>query len=124
LTGVYQGDNLTPLLFILVFQAAMESLKLTNECKEIVKPRYKYFPNTLTNKLRGRLTGQNTSAKEKEFAHWLSLYVNDSAFILLTREDTAKTVNLTLNHRKRFGLQMHTGKSSKKSKSEVLFVLY
>ena len=48
LTGVHQGDNLDPPLFVLVFQAAMESLELTNECKDIVKPRYKYLPNMLT----------------------------------------------------------------------------
>ena len=35
LTGVHQGDNLAPLLFILVFQAAMESLKITRQRKEI-----------------------------------------------------------------------------------------
>ena len=33
LTGVHQGDNLAPLLFILVFQAAMESLETTRQRK-------------------------------------------------------------------------------------------
>ena len=50
------------------------------------------------------------------------LYVDDSAFILPTREDTTKTENLTRNHLKRFGLQMHTGTPNKKSKTEVLFI--
>ena len=122
MTGVHQGDNLAPLLFVLVFQAAMESLELTNECKEITKPQYKYFPNTKTGKPRRRLPGQDTSAKGKAFTHWLSLYVDDSACILPTREDAAKTANLILNYLKRFGLQTHTGTSSKKSKTEVLFI--
>ena len=38
ITGVHQGDNLAPLLFVIVFQAAMESLGLTVECKIIIKP--------------------------------------------------------------------------------------
>ena len=100
----------------------MESLELTNECKKIDKPQYKYFPNTVAGKPRGRLTGQGTTAKGKDFTHWLSLYVDDSAFILPTREDATKTADLTLNHLKRFGLQMHTGTSNKKSKTEVLFI--
>jgi len=66
LTGVHQGDSLAPLLFVFIFKAAMESLKLTNECKDIIKPKYKYFLNTLTYKPRGRLAGQNTSGKGKD----------------------------------------------------------
>ena len=54
--------------------------------------------------------------------HWISLYVDDSAFILPIQEDTTRTANLTLNHLKRFGLQMHTGTVNKKSKTEVLYV--
>lgn len=120
LAGVHQGDNLVPLLLILVFQASMKSLELMTDCKNIAKPRYKYFPNTKTVKPCGRLAGQSTSEKGKELTYWLSLYVYDSAFILLTREDATKTAKLTLNHLKRFGLQMYTGTSSKKSKTEVL----
>ena len=43
-TGVHQCDNLAPLLFILVFQAAMESLDSTQQRREISTPRYKLFP--------------------------------------------------------------------------------
>ena len=46
LTGVHQGDNLAPLLFVLVFQAAMESLEETEERKKIKNPKYRFFPNT------------------------------------------------------------------------------
>ena len=107
----------------MVFQAATESLEFTNECKEnISKPEYKYFPNTQKDKPRGRLTDQITKTKGRDFTHWLSLYVDDSAFILPTREDATRTANLTLNHLKRFGLKMHTGTTSKKSKTEVLFI--
>ena len=43
LIGVHQGNNFAPLLFVLVFQTAMESLQLTSEWGEITKPQYKYF---------------------------------------------------------------------------------
>ena len=100
LTVVHQGDNLATLLFVLVFQAAMESLELTNKCESINKPEYKYFPNTQKDKPRGRLIGQGIKAKGRNFTHWLSLYVNNSTFILLTREDATRTVNSALNHLK------------------------
>ena len=122
LTGVHQGDNLAPLLFILVFQAAMESLEETEEMKTIQIPTYKMFPDTAKGKPRGRLIGQNTQAKGTEFSHWISLYVDDSAFILPTRDDAIKTSNLVLKHLKKFGLQMHTGSETKKSKTEVLHI--
>ena len=85
----------------------MKSLQLTTECKGITKPQYTRFSNTKIGKPRGRLTSQNPSAKGISFTHWLSLYVNDSAFILPTREDAIKAVNLTLNHIKQFDLYMH-----------------
>ena len=122
LTGVHQGDNLAPLLFILVFQAAMESLETTQQRKEITTPRYNFFPNTAKNQPRGRLSGQNAQSKGTIFNHWLSLYVDDSAFILTSREDATRTANLVLEHLKKFGLKMHTGTEDKKSKTEVLFI--
>ena len=41
LIGVHQGDNLAPLLFILVFQAAMETLEQTAERKGMSSPTYR-----------------------------------------------------------------------------------
>ena len=63
LTGVHQGDNLAPLLFILVFQAAMESLESTQQRSTISTPSYRFFPNTTKNHPRGRLSGQNAKTK-------------------------------------------------------------
>ena len=97
-------------------------MKSTTKSKEISKSQYKYFPNTTTGKSRERITGQITTAAGIEFTHWLSLYVDNSAFVLPTQEDAFKTANLTLNHLKKSGLQMHTGTSSKKPKTEALFI--
>lgn len=44
LTGVHQGDNLAPLLFILVFQAAMEYLESTQQRSTISTPPTDSFP--------------------------------------------------------------------------------
>ena len=122
LIGVHQRDSLVPLLFLLVFQAAMESLELTSECKESIgKIEYKYFPNMQKDKPRIRLTGQSTKTRGRDVTHWLYVY-DGSAFILPTREDAIRIANLTLNHLQRFGLKMYTGTASKKSKTKVLFI--
>ena len=84
LIEVHQGDNLAPLLFVLVFQASMETLEHTGKRKGISTPIYQYFPNTKKGVRRGRMTGQNVQSKGIEIAHWLSLYADDSAFILST----------------------------------------
>ena len=122
LIGVHQGDNLAPLLFVLVFQAAMETLEQTEERAKISSPTYRYFPDTKKGEPRGRLTGQNVKSKGTEIFHWLSLYADDSAFILPSRDDAKRTANLVKTHLQRFGLQMHTGTDKKKSKTEVLHV--
>ena len=57
-TSVQQGDNLAPLLFLLIMQAIMETLNLSN----IMKAKFQYFPksnNPLTQ--HGRLLRQPTN---------------------------------------------------------------
>jgi len=73
-------------------------------------------------KPRGRMIGKNIRYKGKETSHWIPLYVDDSAFILLTRDDVTKTANLALIHFKNFGLQIHDDTAEKKSKTEVLHI--
>ena len=104
-TGVHQGNNLAPILFIIVFQAAIESIGKIEEMRQIHISKYKMFPNTAKGKPQGRLIGQNTQLKDTEFPHWISLYVNNSAFILTTREDTSKSAKLALKHLRTFGLR-------------------
>ena len=76
LSGVHQGDNLAHLLFVLVFQAAMQSL---DACSGDLNPAlpFKFFPDTKkSSKPRGRLTGQRP-AKGENFSFACSIYVND-----------------------------------------------
>ena len=73
--GVHQGDNLTPILFSLFFQAAVESLPATWENEHSINiPKFRWFP-----KDKGRLRKQG-KAKGVEFKFWKSLYVDDGAF--------------------------------------------
>ena len=69
LIGVHQGDNLAPLLFVLVFQPAMESLKTTEERKKISVPTYCFPPDTTRWLPRGQLSSQNTQLKGTNASH-------------------------------------------------------
>ena len=47
LIGVYQGENLAPLLFVLVFQAATETLETIEQRKRSSTPTYRFFFDTI-----------------------------------------------------------------------------
>ena len=80
------------------------------------------FPNTAKGKPQGRFIVQNTQSKDRDFPHWISLYVDNIALILPTRGNASKTTNLALKHLRKFGLQMHTGSKQKNSKTELLHI--
>ena len=60
----------------------------------------------------------------KKFSFFKSYYVDDTAFILLNRQDAIDAMKLIESHFKRFGLTVHTGSKSAKqeSKTEALYV--
>jgi len=117
--GVHQGDNLAPLLFLLFFQAAIDSLKKEWEKEQIKCPEFKRFPDTQKGVPRGRLRGQG-KANGKIFDFWKSLYADDGAFLFETRNDLEKGAKLIYTHFRRFGLQMHIGENGKESKTEAV----
>ena len=82
-TGIQQGDNMAPLLFLFVMQAIMETLNLSN----ITKHEIQYFPKS-NNPLpqHGRLLSQPTNSKGTPFNLDNQLYVNDGTFIFQNRE--------------------------------------
>eukprot|EP00957_Ditylum_brightwellii_P065166 4942754-Ditylum_brightwellii.AAC.1 len=57
--GVHQGDNLTPLLFNIFFQAALDSLEQIWEDNLLPIPKFRYFPVAKSCNFRGRLRGQS-----------------------------------------------------------------
>ena len=124
LTCVCQGGSLDPLLPITVSQAAMEPLEKYRRKETNTNSKIENVPKYCQSKTtRKRLRGQHTQSKGTEFPHWIPIYINNSVFILPTRDDTSKTANLALKHLWKFGLQTHTGSEKKKSKNKVLHIL-
>jgi len=78
-TGVQQGDNMSPILFLFVMQAFMDTLKIDTPPAE-----FRYFPehkNGNLASLNGRLIGQPTASKGNLFHFNKSFYVDDSVFL-------------------------------------------
>jgi hypothetical protein len=78
-TGVYQGDNMSPVLFIFVMQAFLDSLKLNTE-----KAEFSFFlenKNGNPQTCKGRLLNKNTSERRRTFDFRDTLYVDNSMFL-------------------------------------------
>ena len=56
---------------------------------------------------------KNPSPNEKDdilgFSFFLSCYIDDAAFVLLSREDAEKATALIVKHFAKFGLTIHVG---------------
>ena len=64
-TGVHQGDNMSPVLFLFVMQAFLKTLQLTAQ-----PAQFAFFPDNKNNNSKtqkGRLLSQNTTAKGDPF---------------------------------------------------------
>jgi hypothetical protein len=118
-TGVHQGDNMSPVLFLFVIQAFLDTLQLKSQPVE-----YAYFPenkNGNSKTCKGRLLSQDTTAKGTPFFFSSSFYVDDSFFIFQTRQELQQAIIDLDKHFARFGLIMHLGSENTKSKSEAMF---
>ena len=67
-TGVKQGDNLAPLLFILVIQAVSDNIQ-SNWTFEIPQFKWHPFPKRKTSSIRGRLTNSSIRSLGKPFQY-------------------------------------------------------
>ena len=143
-TGVKQGDNLSPTLFLFMMQAFMELLR--NEAATGQKwPERLPFRTRKDGVLSGRprSTGGKDSAKLRkaatnvslssdadclinpdilEFDLDASLYADDAALMFSNRQDLVKATNIIYSLLKRFGLMMHVGSGDKASKTEAMFI--
>jgi hypothetical protein len=120
-TGVHQGDNMSPVLFLFVIQAFLDTLKL-----ESCPTKFSYFrenKNGNTRTTKGRLLNQNSAAKGTVFELQSSFYVDDSCFIFQDRDELKNAINVLDTHFSRFGLKMHVGSNTAKAKSEAMFFL-
>ena len=82
-TGVQQGDNMAPVLFLFIMQAAYETLQKKLTCEPF---EFRYFPiNTRNPKKQNRhFISQYTSSNGKTFSVNSSLYIDDGIFLLAT----------------------------------------
>ena len=110
LVGAKQGNNLAPVLFLFVMQAALESLEKVWSEHNIVLPSFTWLPNNEDGTSNGTLTGQRSNKHGEFFIFFLhSLYADDGAFIFASREDMITGTSLLHTYLQRFGMLMHAG---------------
>ena len=70
------------------------------------------------------ITGTNYKTKGTPFSFWKSYYVDDAAFLLLSRQDLEKASSLITTHFRRFGLTVHCGdrRTNEPSKTEAMHI--
>ena len=99
-SGVKQGDNLAPLLFLFVVQAATETMEKNWSFE---KPDLSVTPKNLMNHRDSAKRGHTPLAFNKAF------YADDAAFIFLSRAELIEGTTFITKEFARFGLAVHLG---------------
>ena len=123
-SGVKQGDNLAPLLFIFAMQAVMEYMSIRWDFQQ---PNLVWFPDNKSGPNK-TLTKRppNLHKTGTKLTHNNSLYADDAAFIFLSFNDIKRGTKLIKESFEKFGLQVHLGtrhpnKPDEKSKTEAMY---
>ena len=124
--GVKQGDNLGPILFIIVTNAVAETL---NKKWKFKTPDLRWHgmkeDGTIDRRTKPSLKNATKwTTKGQQFTITNSFYVDDGAFILLSRADLEAASKLIKDHFRRFGLTVHCGdkRNNETSKTEAMFI--
>ena len=95
ITRVQQGENMAPILFLYIMQAAIETFHLKLACD---KHEFRYFPRS-----KRHHAYVNTEEKnEKAFQVENLLYVNDRAFLFATLSELTEASLIIQDHLSKF----------------------
>jgi hypothetical protein len=109
--GVRQGSIEGPSVFLLIIQAALETMDWP-----VDKPEFCTRKDGVTMGERVERT------KEVElFELFMSLFADDCGLLFNTRQDLSTGANYLFNHLARFGLHMHIGRGLIASKTEAMY---
>ena len=84
-SGVKQGDNLAPALFLFAIQATIETMHRKWSAMKLSEPKLIFFPDEAEGFLNKRSQKKGTPLDHKD-----TFYADDAAFIFLTKEDLIK----------------------------------
>ena len=90
ITGVHQGDNMSPVLFLFVIQAFLDTLQMKSQPIQYGYSLKTWMENTKT--CKGRLLSQYTTAKGTPFFFSLSFYVDDSFFVFQNCQELQQAI--------------------------------
>mmetsp|Transcript_22634 Transcript_22634/g.32410 ORF Transcript_22634/g.32410 Transcript_22634/m.32410 type:complete len:166 (-) Transcript_22634:136-633(-) len=110
---------MSSILFLFAIQAILDTLKLQTQ-----PVQYADFPENKNSNLatiKGRLLSQNTSSKGTPLLFYSYFYVDDSFFLFSTRQELQQAIEELNKHFAHFGLIMHLGSETSKSKSEATY---
>ena len=82
-SGVKQGDNLPPVLFLFVIQATIDTMHQKWSFVDLASPQLEWYPNA-KGFLNKRSPKSGTRLRED---HKDTFYADDSAFIFLSKKD-------------------------------------
>ncbi|KAL7526390.1 hypothetical protein ACHAXR_001469 [Thalassiosira sp. AJA248-18] len=123
--GVRQGDNLSPVIFLFLMTAFVETLEAEWTVTGLAKAKFCQASMTSTEEFsKGQLISHNKHQLDKgDIFHILQiLYVDDGAFIFNSRGEMIKGLVLINRVFKKIGLEMHLGKEDVSSKTEVMYI--
>ena len=122
--GVRQGDNLSPVIFLMIMTAFSEILDATWTTNANI-PKPQFHRGDMSNIQAGaKLTGHNIKRAYRNsstFNTYHILYLDDGSFIFQSRNDLINGLEIINNIFETMGLEMHVGKGETKSKTEAMY---